>query len=372
MASLRRLPIVFSCFFIFALSYLQAAKQKIEQTIFSPIEIDHPLITELLEAPAMERLKHIDQHGTPYYFQALPPFNRYDHSVGVYALLKQVEAPFKEQVAGLLHDASHTVFSHTGDHLFQPKKRGESYQDEIHEWHLTKMNVEPLLKKYGLTLRDVLAKNPQFKALEQALPDLCADRIQYLLQTALIFDLMTRKEIQKIRSDLKFKGGLWYFTSLSSAKKLGLLSLHFTRNFYTSPWNQFINTRSAQLFKRALQKGILTKEEIHFGQDIPVLGKLLRSKDPDLLNLIEACLHPETGYRVVETGSYDEIYFPKFRGVDPLVLQEGRLRRLTSIDAAYRQKFDKLKKTLKDGIRLKYEPCNPSTLHLKKLKESPF
>lgn len=372
MTRTRRLSAFLFCLFLFVCPVLQAVEQKRERTIFGSVEIDHPLIAALLEAPVMERLKYIDQHGTPYYFQSLPAFNRYDHSVGVYALLKQAGAPFEEQVAGLLHDASHTVFSHTGDHLFRPKKKGEAYQDEIHEWYLKKMNVELLLKKYGLTIRDVLAKNPRFKALEQPLPDLCADRIQYLLQTALIFDLMTRTEIRKIRSDLKFVRGRWYFTSVSSSKKLGLLSLHFTEHLYTPSWNQVINTRSARLFKSALQKEILTKEEIHFGRDVPVLGKLLSSKDPELLRLSEACIHPENHVRVVETGPYDEIYFPKFRGVDPLVLQEGHLKRLTAIDATYRQKFNRLNKKLKDGIRLKYGPCNPATTPLKKLKESPF
>lgn len=352
MKRIHRVLVLIPLMLVLSLSLVEG-KKRLESTIFGPVEIDHPLIAALLDAPVMERLKGISQHGTPFYFLNMPAFNRYEHSVGVYALVRSVGAPFEEQVAGLLHDASHTVFSHTADYLFKPKKQGESYQDEIHEWYLNQMNLAPLLEKYGLSVQDILAKNPRFQALEQPLPDLCADRIQYLLQTAMIFDLMDLNEVQKIRNDLRFEKGRWYFTTLSSAKKLGLLSLYFTRHFYTSPWNLFVNTKSAQMFSRALKMGLLTKEEIHFGRDIPVLGKLLRSKDPTILSLIQVCLHPWNHYTVVDVAPYDDFYIPKFRGVDPLVLYQGRLRRLTSLDYIYRQQYRNLKETLRRGIRLK-------------------
>src|SRR6202041_3406853 len=88
------------------------------------------LVLDLLASPMMQRLKGIDQSGITKYIQDLPSFSRYDHSVGVYMLLRTYGRTEKECIAGLLHDASHTVFSHVGDLVFDPEDAKESYQDK--------------------------------------------------------------------------------------------------------------------------------------------------------------------------------------------------------------------------------------------------
>ena len=90
-------------------------------------KICDPSVVELLESKVMQRLKGVDQHGIPHYFCNLSPFSRFDHSVGVYLLVKNAGASDKEQIAALLHDASHTAFSHTADFLF--KNKGNFHQE---------------------------------------------------------------------------------------------------------------------------------------------------------------------------------------------------------------------------------------------------
>lgn len=122
------------------LFFLQKKKSDIAPltltTLYGDFTIAEPVLIELLQDPYMQRLKHIRQYGTNYYTIKKQDFNRFDHSVGVFVLLRKYGASLNEQIAGLLHDVSHTVFSHCGDYLFKVSQLdGSSYQDTIHVHH---------------------------------------------------------------------------------------------------------------------------------------------------------------------------------------------------------------------------------------------
>ncbi len=73
-------------------------------------------------------------------------------------------ASLDEQIAGLLHDVSHTVFSHVGDFVFNFESKKDAYQDSCHEWFLKKYGIEEILSKHGFTVDQVLHKSGKFLA----------------------------------------------------------------------------------------------------------------------------------------------------------------------------------------------------------------
>ncbi len=99
--------------------------------VYGRTEIFEPIILELLASPALQRLKGVDQFGYLPGYAIVPaggfpggPVSRFEHSVGVYLLLRKYGAPLEEQIAGLLHDVSHAVFSHSIDYaLHDDEKR---------------------------------------------------------------------------------------------------------------------------------------------------------------------------------------------------------------------------------------------------------
>lgn len=323
------------------------------ETIFGKLYIDDPLIEKIIKSPAMQRLKHIDQSGTLTYLGYMPKYNRYEHSLGVYALLKKYNVSFKEQVAGLLHDVSHTVFSHVADVLFKDFSQNISYQDDIHEWFLNKTNVGSLLKKEGLTIKDISLSAQHFPALDQDLPSLCADRIEYLLHTSLILGKITKEDIKKVVSDLKYQNNTWFFTNVDSAKKIAFLSLYLTEEIYGAPWNYVLYYWSAEFLKRALRLKLITVDDIHFGRDKEILIKLINCSDVIIKNIFNKCKNPAPYYKVVSKG-YDLIANPKFRGVDPFVLIDGKLILLSHFDKKFKEKFECLRSKIKNGIKIKF------------------
>ena len=152
----------------------------IRDDIYQGFEITSTVILELLETEAFQRLKRISQFGMPDEYYHINGFSRYAHSLGVYALLNKLGASEEEQVAGLLHDVSHAAFSHLVDWVIGDIEK-EDYQDKRHLSTLLQPELSGVLERHGYSPHEI-ADYHRFGLLEKAAPDLCADRIDYLLR----------------------------------------------------------------------------------------------------------------------------------------------------------------------------------------------
>lgn len=316
----------------------------IHQTVVGPCDTSHPLIKELLNHPAMRRLKYIDQHGALTYFgpNPTPTFNRYDHSIGVFAVLQKKGRPFTEQVAGLLHDVSHTAFSHVADWLYQTT-RSVVYQDTIHEAFLTETGIVKLLEKHNLTLTDVSFNLRAIPALKSPRPHLSADRIEYMLHTGIIFSKITPHEAREIFDSLIYDDACkaWYSTDQGAARQIADLALFFSETFWSSPQSCIANYLLAQLLAHALDKKLITSAMLHYGDDIQVLTELHRSCDEQICADLEV-LHNRDLLFTLNSTAQDRVFvdFPKFWGVDPLVgLKPGELIPLSELDTSFKLKY---------------------------------
>jgi uncharacterized protein len=316
------------------------------ESIFGEFEEEDALVIELIESPIMERLKDIHQHGVPYYVGGVPSFTRFKHSLGVYHLLKKFDVKYEECLAGLVHDTSHTVFSHLGDFIYPQTSVNEAYQDQIVDWWLIEQNLEDTLKKYKLTLEDISPKNELFVALETDIPDICADRIEYLCHTAYVFKMMDKEDIKKLISDLRYENGTWYFENTVSAKKLAMLSLYFTENFWGTTWNYVVNHYFSIAVKGAMEFGEVSFNDIHFSTDQKVLAKIENSHCDVVKRNFEKCRLAHLLAEEVsnsQDGDFDFLVKTKFRGIDPYIKVEESLKRLSQLDEDYKKYFEKIK-----------------------------
>lgn len=333
-----------------------AAKAAVINTVFGKVDEKNPAILELIKSDTMQRLKYIDQSGPNAYFIAnFPKYSRYDHSIGVYALLKKYNLSSREQIAGLLHDASHTVFSHIADIVFQSgQNRTESYQDNIHDWYLKSMHVDNILQKYNLEISDISPKNPEFLGLEQPYPDMNADRIEYNLHTALILGDLNNQEVNEILESLQFKKNKWYFTNINNAKKFAKLSTYYTTSFWSSGRNCAIYAVTSAIIKYSINNNIITKNDMHFGKDEEVVAKINNSTDPTIIALCKILQNIDAHFT---TNSKNDIHVfvpVKMRGIDPLVLKNGELRRLSELSFDFKCDLENTKQFTQKGISLNF------------------
>ena len=178
--------------------------------VYGKVVFEDNVLIDLMKSELMERLKGINQGGpfilmNPKHEWRKFKMTRFDHSVGVCILLKIFNVSLEEQVAGLLHDVSHTVFSHALDFLFN-RNIEHDYHERFHDGTILDSEVPFILEKHGLDVEDILDEK-RFTVLERELPDLCTDRIDYFLRFMLEYGMISKSQIDDILNALTIHDG---------------------------------------------------------------------------------------------------------------------------------------------------------------------
>jgi HD superfamily phosphohydrolase len=226
----------------------------------------------IIKSKTMQRMRCIDQSGPSKYFWggAVPAFSRFDHSIGVWALVKKFSQSELECYAALLHDSSFPAFSHMTDFLISSLKedgvvdQNNCFQDRTHVEYLKKSEIYKLLNKnLGISIEQLDFKNKSYSCLEQDLPDMCADRIEYNIHTALLMRKITMDQAKEMIASLRFANGKWFFTDALVARNFAELSLFFTQNFWSTKFNFVVNFHFAEAVRIAIKKKLLDIKDIY-------------------------------------------------------------------------------------------------------------
>lgn len=309
--------------------------------VYGEAVIDEPVIVELINSPSLQRLRRIDLGGHRPHWAKQPSVcheedhSRFAHSVGVYLLLRRYGASLEEQVAGLLHDVSHSAFSHCIDYVLQEgSEKEQSHQDAHFDSFVRRSELPAILHKYGMPL-DFILDDTHFPLKERELPDLCADRIDYSLRSAIIFEERSRSEIDGVLSDLQVGDGRWFFTSYHSAKRYAELFLHLNRIHWSGLASAVMFRTVGDCLKYALKKKYISQEDL-YTTDQEVLLKLEphRHHNSEFSHL---WLRMNNQIKAYESNEgYESEVFCKSRVVDPLWLSsDAQLLRVSQIDAEW-------------------------------------
>lgn len=320
------------------------------ETLFGSCLVQEPLLLLLLKHPQMERLTRIHQHGHWHYLRRCDGYTRFEHSINVFVIVRLNGGSYEEQVAALLHDISHTIFSHTGPFCFTDQEaKADGYQDDNHVTFLKEHGFDILLEQYGLSIEKIHHKNEHFTVLEQALPGLCADRIEYNITGGLYKGLISFDEAKFILSSLVYKQGQWYFADKKAAVTFAQLPLFMTNYLWGGAIDAFTTYWLAKGLRRAIDLNLITREMVCDSTDEVVWHFLAASDDPLIIKCVDRIKHYER-YLVCDEKTSDLVIMKKFRGVDPLVLCcNGELKRLTELDGNYKNAYESVKGVMAKG-----------------------
>jgi HD superfamily phosphohydrolase len=291
---------------------------------------DHALI-DLLGSKPVQRLKGIAQFGVPNEWYHLEGFTRYEHSVGVMLLLDRMDAGLKEKIAGLLHDVSHTAFSHVIDWVYGNEKN-EDFQDKILAKFMDSPDIKNVLEMYGYDSRDFhdLAK---FTLLEQEIPDLCVDRVDYLLREMKFNGQAI--EVEAFLKSLVNVDGRIYVKGEKAALALAREYIRHQQEHWAGEQARNRYKILADILKIAKDEDVVTYEDF-FTQDRPLMEKLRAAKIKEI----------KDGIRKLETGKFkpDITLQKKLRYIDPLYFTErGTVKRLSETNFEFAEELAKLK-----------------------------
>lgn len=312
----------------------------INDRIYGRTRIDEPIILELLQSPALLRLKKISQFGVPddYYF--IKNYYRYEHSIGVMIFLRKLGVTLEEQIAGLLHDISVLAFSHIADWVFAEGHKGsENYHNQIHKRFFLNTEVPSILKKYNFLVPRIL-NDKNFNLLEKEIPDLCADRVDYALR-----EFKNKEQINKCLNSLINYNGEIVFKDQEAA----FIFAHNFIDFQTNHWGDKKAVMRYYLFakvlKIALKKKIIFKKDF-FADEKNILFKLEKSENKQI-KIILAMLRKGNFGKML---SRKRKIIKKFRFVDPKIIYQEKTVRLSQINNKFRTELTKHRAINKKGV----------------------
>ena len=318
---------------------------KINDKIYGLVEIKDKVLIELINSKPIQRLKGIKQAGITGHIVKDRDYTRYDHSVGVMILLRKKQASLEEQIGGLLHDVSHTAFSHVVDFVYKTKEH--NYHELFYEKIIRNSEIPSILKKHGFNLNRLSNEN-NFHLLEREIPDLCADRIDYALRD--LNGFYTNGKLDNFIRSLVNINNEFVFSDFETAKEFAFNFINLDEKIWANIIEVTYFQIAADAIKIALENNILKEEDL-FEEDNYVMDILKNSNNPKIKEKLSQ-LTPNL--KVINSPeNYDFYSKTKTRYVDPKFIEDGQLKRLSDVDNLFKQKLKEHKSLISNGYYIK-------------------
>ncbi len=306
--------------------------------VYGDVTFTEPLFIDLLHADAVQRLTAIYQGGITAFIKPERATTRLEHCLGVAALLRRLSADPVEQAAGLLHDVPHTAFSHVVDFVFP--NHAHTYHEEHREAMLENSEIPAICARHGLDWRYV-SNAENFALLEQPLPLLCADRLDYFLRDGTVdIGTFSAADAHALLAHLRVwdacgesgRTGQIVVDDLDAARWLGEQFIRLDDVCWCSVQEVGWYAVMAQALRAALESGLIVEADFA-GTDVALFDRIRAADAPDIQRWLKL-LRPDVDF-VRDPAHPDLFALPKVRAVDPPVLLDGRAIPLSRLDTAF-------------------------------------
>ncbi|WP_180955187.1 HD domain-containing protein [Peribacillus deserti] len=294
----------------------------VEDFLYGEFHLEQVLL-DILETGAVQRLKNIHQGGASYLVNPEWNVTRYEHSVGVMLLIRKLGGSIREQIGGLIHDISHTAFSHVIDLVM--KNKDQDYHDKIFPDIFSTSEIPGILQKHGYAPDEILPID-QWPLLEKPLPDLCADRIDYTLRDLVTYNKITIEEAASFLRELTLQENKICISHIDAAEWFVETYYREVIDFFLDPLNVLGYAVLSDVLSEALLRQILTVSELG-KNDAEVWKTLTSSKDP----VIQAKIGRLSKDMVEDERNFHYHTKKKIRIIDPLVYHKNGIRRGSEI-----------------------------------------
>jgi HD superfamily phosphohydrolase len=160
------------------------------------VHVREELIWDLINSPEFQRLRRIKQLGTSYFTFHGGEHSRFNHSLGVYEIMRRILETFEGRIllseeekllclcAALLHDVGHGPFSHSFEKVFR-----YDHEDWTRAILTGDTEINRILRRMGNSfpqkVSEVIAKTYENKLIVSLISSqIDADRMDYLLRDA--------------------------------------------------------------------------------------------------------------------------------------------------------------------------------------------
>lgn len=252
--------------------------------------------------------------------------SRYEHSIGTALIIWHFTSDMIQTAAGLFHDISNPVFSHTIDFLHKDYLNQESTEDGTLEIISQSQQIQSLLRKYGIPSNKVCNYH-LYPIADNDSPRLSADRLEYTMRNFFRFGLKTPDGLLDLYSDIvvgknEEDEDELMFSTAHSGIEFSIAALANSR-IYISDEDRFAMQFLAYLLETALEREILQPSDLHTTER-QVIYKLKQQKETAAL-WNEFCSFSET---LKVSGNPSAPYCfripAKKRYINPYIRSSGR------------------------------------------------
>jgi HD superfamily phosphohydrolase len=294
-----------------------------DDRVYGGVTIEEPAILDLIGCPTFQRLKGIRQAGPSALAFSFKSVTRFEHSLGVYHLLRSLGADRREQMAGLLHDISHTAFSHAVDFIISSVE--QDHHERLKPLMLDRPDLARALARLGYAPSEFY-DDSIYPLLERPLPWLCADRLDYFLRDGMAWGVVSRGAADRILRHLAVKDSLIVLTDVAVAREAVELFHVMNRDWWASPTEAYIYNEFADAIREAIARGVLQPDDL-MTEDDPVLAKLDAAGISAINRKLDAIRH----FRPEAINGYAPRVVPKERWLDPPVLNGDSVEQLSAL-----------------------------------------
>ena len=320
---------------------------KIVDSIYGEFEVES-ILEELIKTKEVQRLKGIHQGGASYLINSEWNVTRYEHSIGTMLLIRIMGGTIEEQIAGLLHDISHTAFSHVIDFVF--KNSNEDYHEEIYNEIIESSSIPKILSTNGYDYKYILLNEAKWTILEKRAPKLCADRIDYSLRDMYHYGFISKDEIEVFLSNLSVIEGEVVVNSLKISEWFVDVYYKDVIGFFMNPLNVYAYDRLSKALEIAFNLHEITLEDL-LKEDDYVYSLLANSNSQDVRNLIKSI---NSEVKLTESkDNYDIFQKNKIRLIDPTINIDGKCYKTSERSRVVKRLNEKAVKKFKEGIFIK-------------------
>jgi HD superfamily phosphohydrolase len=269
-------------------------------------------VAQLVACPTFQRLRGVNQSGASKYADPLRTVTRFEHSIGVYLLLRHLGAAEEEQVAGLLHDISHTAFSHVADIVYYSPE--QAFHEDLKAEFLNRPDLRAALGSLGYKVQDFLSDEP-YPLLEQPLPALCADRIDYSLRDAVTMGEISIPAARAILADHVVHDGRLAMRTPALARQFADLFREMNDTYWAAQKENYLYEMLARAIEIGMSSRVLDRSDL-LADDDTVEAILRAAGDPRIEALFGKLVDPPAA----EIAAFVPPRPIKQRAIDPLVL----------------------------------------------------
>jgi HD superfamily phosphohydrolase len=293
--------------------------------VYGSVAIDEPPILDLIGCATFQRLKGVRQAGPSALAFPFKDVTRFEHSLGVYLLLRRLGADRREQVAGLLHDVSHTAFSHAVDFIVSSVE--QDHHEHLKPLMLNRPDLAAAIGALGYRPAEFY-DDSIYPLLEQPLPALCADRLDYFLRDGMACGVVSHDDADGILKHLAVVESRIVMTDVAVAGEAVRLFEVMNRDWWASETEAFIYNEFADAIREALERGVLRPDDL-LSEDDLVLAKLDAADVPLVHRKLASIRH----FRAESAIGYIPRVVPKARWLDPPVRIGASVTRLSLVES---------------------------------------